>query len=268
MPENQPYHFTSPTELHLWLLPIAEVPPEYFPEYDRLLSPGERERNRRYVFEKDRIRDLLTRVFIRQLLASYLSVAPEDLQFEANAHGRPTLRWPDPSSNLDFNLSHAGEMIACALVPAGRVGIDIEPIDRKVNIQQASHFFSKIELAELALLSGERQKEHFLRLWTLKEAYIKAQGRGLSIPLDSFAFHDFGAKGMRFWARDAGENAGKNWSFFSLRPLLGYRIAGAWEHPAAKTEGVLPRLRRWLPDQQSRFENIPFDIERQADFYS
>lgn len=266
MQESRPYHFAAANELHLWLLPTADVPVEYFPGFYRLLSPAERERNQRYVFEKDRIRDLLTRVFIRKLLANYLSVAPDDLQFETNAHGRPALVWPDRASKLDFNLSHAGEMIACTLVSDGRIGIDLEPIDREVNIQQASHFFSKIELEELALLSGNQQKEHFLRLWTLKEAYIKAQGRGLSIPLDSFAFYDFGAGQMRFWAREDDEKARRHWSFFSLRPLMGYRIAGAWDHAITKKEDTLLRLRQWLPDPPSGFRNISFDIEHQIDF--
>lgn len=265
MPENQSYHFASPSELHLWLLPITEVAVESFPEYYRRLSPDERARNQRYVFEKDRIRDLLTRIFIRTLLANYLSVESASLQFEANAYGRPILVWPDNEPTLDFNLSHAGELIACAIVSNGRIGIDIEPVDREVNIQQASHFFSKIELEELYLLPPEQQKEHFLRLWTLKEAYIKAQGQGLSIPLDSFAFYSFREGRMQFWNRHANGNSIDRWSFFSMRTVLGGRLAGAWRHAVPIEEEFNIRLRKFLPTDLPTCENIPFDIDYQID---
>lgn len=262
MQESQPYHFAAPNELHLWLLLIADVPVEYLPGYYRLLSPDESERNRRYVFEKDRIRHLLSRVFVRKLLANYLSLTPDSLRFETNTYGRPTLVWPDGKPKLDFNISHAGDMIACAVVPDGRVGIDIEPIDREVNIRQASHFFSKIELEELALLSGERQKEHFLRLWTLKEAYIKARGQGLSIPLDSFAFHDFGEGSFQFWENNARKGDKKQWWFCTLHPTLDCRLAAAWQtRSAGRNDLVSIRLYQFFRFGQRDAYELPFSIE-------
>jgi len=260
MEEVQPYHFTTSSEIHLWLLPIGEVPPDYFPEFHQLLSPEEQKRNQRYVFEKDRICHLLTRVFIRKLLAAYLAVAPSELQFEENNHGRPALIWPDGKSKLNFNLSHAGKMIVCGVVQEGTIGIDVEPIDREVKIHLASSFFAKIELEELSKLPPEQQKEHFLRLWTLKEAYIKARGKGLAIALDSFAFYNFEEKGMCFWEQFSEESKG-HWSFFSLKPLLGHKIAGAWNDLLPIKERNAIRVRKFLPLGQVYVSDLAVVIE-------
>lgn len=227
----------SDGEVHLWLLPIRKAPPSLLSEGYALLSAPERARNQRYYFEKDRVRHLFTRVFIRQLLGGYLDEDPAALQFEENAYGRPTLLRSDGRPPLDFNLSHAGDLIACGVVSRGRIGIDIEPVDRDVELGLASSFFAEKEIEELFSLPVERQREHFLRLWTLKEAYIKARGEGMAIALNSFAFWGFRNGTLQFWAQERAASSEEQWTALSLRPIRKHNMAIVWQHPAP---GVLP----------------------------
>lgn len=253
--------FSGPNELHLWLLPVPEVMPAVLREGYGLLSSDERARNQRYIFEKDRIRHLLTRVFIRQLLGAYLGEDPADLQFASNHYGRPTLVRPDGAGAFDFNLSHAGDLIACGVVPRGRIGIDIEPVERDVKISLASTFFAKKEIEELFSLPEDQRQKHFLRLWTLKEAYIKARGMGMAMALDSFAFYDFGESGFQFWDGNLATDRSGPWTFFSLQPILGCKVAGAWETgPAAKADLTI-RARTFLPYSPEQTGELTVKVE-------
>ncbi len=163
--------------------------------YLPLLSPEEHERMARLVFERDRHRFLLTRALVRTMLSRYAKVAPADWQFIANVHGRPEiLDRPAGVPDLRFSISHTDGLIACAVTIGREVGVDVEHVGRRLTQDIAARFFAPAEVAHLQSLPDEEQERVFFDYWTLKEAYIKARGFGLALPLGDFAFH-FSADG-------------------------------------------------------------------------
>lgn len=159
-------------------------------QYLRLLSLDEHERMARLVFERDRHRFLLTRALVRTTLSRYGAVAPADWQFLANVHGRPEiLDRPAGVPDLRFNISHTDGLIACAVTIGREVGVDVEHVGRRLTRDVAARFFAPTEVAHLQSLPEDEQERVFFDYWTLKEAYIKARGFGLALPLGDFAFH-------------------------------------------------------------------------------
>lgn len=158
---------------------------------EALLSPEELARRSRFHFEADRHRDLLTRATVRLLLSRHVDFSAQDWRFEPSAHGRPELRDPPAQArSLSFNVSHTTGLIVVALARGARVGVDVENAhDRgRPVLEIAERYFSPAEFGALRTLPAMAQTQAFHRHWTLKEAYVKAIGRGLSMPLGSFHF--------------------------------------------------------------------------------
>jgi 4'-phosphopantetheinyl transferase len=129
-------------------------------------------------------------VLLRSILSLYAGLEPEAWRFDANPWGRPSIANPGAPSGLFFNLSHKPGFVAC-LVGLGRdLGVDVEDlsVNRPHLSQIAERYFSPSEAAGLRALPAEHQTQRFYELWTLKEAYIKARGMGLSLGLSRFSF--------------------------------------------------------------------------------
>lgn len=156
--------------------------------YDALLSAEERTRVQRLRQPGDRVRFVLGRALARRLLSSLADVRPEAWRFRIGSHGRPDVDMTGDLSRLRFNLSHTRGLLACAAAVDCEVGVDVERIDRRLAHDVAGRFFSPHEVADLRVLPAEEQSRAFFDYWTLKEAYIKARGLGLAIPLDQFSF--------------------------------------------------------------------------------
>jgi 4'-phosphopantetheinyl transferase len=157
--------------------------------YRALLSEDEQARMARFVFDRDRRAFLLTRALVRTMLSRYAPMAPADWQFIANVHGRPEiLDRPRGVPDLRFNISHTDGLIACAVTIGREVGVDVEHINRHLTHDVAGRFFAPDEVTDLRRLSNDAQQRVFFDYWTLKEAYIKARGFGLALPLGDFAF--------------------------------------------------------------------------------
>lgn len=151
-----------------------------------LLASDERARYLRFHFEHDRHSYLAAHALTRAVLAPLAGLPAPELQFENGAHGRPELCQPAHGPRLRFNLSHTRGLVACAVALEHAVGVDVEHVERRADIEQlAPAVFSQLERAQLAELAGDDRRTRFFRLWTLKEAYIKAVGKGLSLPLRS-----------------------------------------------------------------------------------
>ena len=158
--------------------------------YLSLLTPDEHERMARLIFDRDRQRFLLTRALVRTTLSRYAPVAPADWRFLANVHGRPEIAdRPAGVPDLRFNLSHTEGLIACAVTIGREVGVDVEHIGRRLTHDVPARFFAPSEVADLRARPENEQARVFFDYWTLKEAYIKARGFGLALPLGDFAFH-------------------------------------------------------------------------------
>lgn len=154
-----------------------------------VLSEEEAGRMARLVFERDRRRFLLTRALVRSMLSRYASVPPAGWSFIANVHGRPEiLDRPRGVPDLRFNLSHTDGLIACAVTIGREVGVDVEHIGRRLTHDVAGRFFAPREVDDLKALPADEQSRVFFDYWTLKEAYVKARGLGLALPLGDFAF--------------------------------------------------------------------------------
>jgi 4'-phosphopantetheinyl transferase len=158
-------------------------------DYRAWMSDDEHARMARLIFDRDRRRFLMTRALVRSALSRYAAVAPADWTFTANVHGRPELvDRPRGVPDLRFNLSHTEGLVACAVTIGREIGVDVEHVGRRLTHDIAGRFFAPREVRDLHALPADEQPKRFYDYWTLKEAYIKARGFGLALPLADFAF--------------------------------------------------------------------------------
>jgi 4'-phosphopantetheinyl transferase len=163
----------------------ANAPERDCADLAAILSPDERERAARYRFEADRVRSIVSRAAARRLLGRFAHVDPRAIRFVTTEHGKPLVDAPAEAAGLFFNLSHSGEFAAIAISRTAPVGIDIEHHRSFNTAELAERYFSLSEREWLARLSPAEALRGFYRLWTVKEAVLKAHGHGLSVPLDA-----------------------------------------------------------------------------------
>jgi 4'-phosphopantetheinyl transferase len=172
-------------EIHVWRTTL-DMEPSGFTKLQQILSPDERGRANRFHFEVDRRRGVIGRGYLRLLLGRILDLPANKLQFEYDEFGKPSLI-PKQRPPLQFNVSHSGGMILIAITIGREVGVDVERIRTDLDpVIIAARFFSAIEYKILTSLAGPARYEAFFACWTRKEAYLKARGVGLSLPLDQF----------------------------------------------------------------------------------
>jgi 4'-phosphopantetheinyl transferase len=177
-----------------WALTDDVSDPGIRAAYEATLTPEERARQNAYMRDENKREFLLGRRLARQSLslrARSLGVdaAPEVWRLVADDHGCLRVAAPEALARLRFNISHGTGMVVCAVAEGIDVGIDVEPLDRPVEAMEiADRFFSEREVADLTALPLQRRQARFLEYWTLKEAYIKARGLGLALPLAGFSF--------------------------------------------------------------------------------
>jgi 4'-phosphopantetheinyl transferase len=169
--------------IHIWALDTGS-PETVAGRFLPVLSADESSRADRFRFTKLRDSFVLTRGVLRYLLGRYLSALPASLRFSYGPKGKPALA---DNSRIHFNLSHSGEMAVIALTYDCAIGVDIEQLRPMTDMQEiAERFFCPEEAAEILSVPAPGREEAFFRCWTRKEAYIKAVGVGLSVPLESF----------------------------------------------------------------------------------
>ncbi len=177
----------APGAVHVWLAYADDIAPELMASYGALLTPVELEREAGFRFARDRELFRLTRAVQRVVLSAYVDIRPDAWRFRIDERGRPWIDAPVVDAPV-FNLSNTHGLVACAVSHA-EVGVDVEEVEsRPAPLEVARDYFSPRELAGLRALAPERQPRRFYDLWTLKEAYLKARGMGLGIPLDRFSF--------------------------------------------------------------------------------
>lgn len=153
-----------------------------------LLSDDERARLVRFRCERDRLLFLVAHALLRITLSRHSNVAPDVWRFCTGSHGRPEIA--HPVSRLRFSLSHTPGLAACAVILDHDIGVDVEDLSRGAAIDVAERFFSPREVRDLLETSIASRPHRFLECWTLKEAYVKARGLGLSLPLDRFSVYN------------------------------------------------------------------------------
>ena len=158
--------------------------------YDALITPDERQRVQAFRFEKHQRQCLAARALLRTVLSLHAPVAPADWRFDTGRNGKPFIASPAAHPALYFNLAHTQGLVVCAVSRThARLGVDVETFDRGASAAEiADSHFSADENALLKRVPPEHHHHAFMRLWTLKESFIKATGEGLSTPLDQFGF--------------------------------------------------------------------------------
>jgi 4'-phosphopantetheinyl transferase len=210
-------------EVHVWRATLA-WPQEAADRLKQWLSADERDRMQRFRFEKDRRRYLLGRGLLRLLLGRYLDLAPQDLRFETAAAGKPHLA--SGQAQLQFNLAHSGDYVMFAITDRCAVGIDVEEIRDDFDAGElAAHFFSSLEQRDLETLTGRSKIEAFFECWTRKEAYVKALGDGLSLPLDQFDVSLRPGEPARLIATRPDDAEARRWQLSRLDVADGYKAA-------------------------------------------
>lgn len=192
-----------------------------------ILSEEERAKCARYRREKDRTACLASRLLARRVLSGLCHEAPEELVFGQGAHGKPMLVSGDGRpSPLRFNLSHSSDLVMLAASTETGVGVDVEKIAERADIDMiARRFFSPDEALELSGLAGGLRLKRFLALWTLKEAAVKALGGGVLEGLAGIRFSFLPGGLIRFaLAGDFPEEA-ENLNFALFEPCGGYVAA-------------------------------------------
>ena len=192
------------------------------PRLRRLLGRRDWARCRRIPDPTVRYRFVASRLLMKYTAAAALRTAPELLDVSYRLGGRPYLRGFD---QLDLSLTHTGELMAVGLSKDGRIGVDVEPADRRMRFELLqTQMCTPTEAAELAPLPQDEQSEQTLRLWTLKEAYTKALGQGMRLRFTEFGF---GLRTGRLLAPDGTLASRAEWAFATHRVLGRYVLSTA-----------------------------------------
>lgn len=154
-----------------------------------LLSPDEQRRHARFRVDAPAQAFATGRALARRVLSLYAQVAPRDWRLDPDAHGRPRITGPPSNLALEFNLSHNDRLVACLVTGGTACGVDVESLTRRVDaLRIAEHSFGEEETRDLRNRDGADRRRRFFAYWTLKEAYLKARGRGIEMRMDSAVF--------------------------------------------------------------------------------
>jgi 4'-phosphopantetheinyl transferase len=240
----------TPAEIHVWLAFYDDIADERLhAAYRDLLAPAEKAQEPRFYFARDRRRYLVTRALVRTVLSRYVAIAPTEWVFVPNAYGRPDIANTQARhASLSFNISHTHSLIVLAITTRRTVGVDVENVrTRDAAIDVATHYFAPREVAALMTVPPHLQPYRFFEYWTFKEAYIKARGMGLSIPLDKFSFHYPDDRAVALTIDpDLADDPGR-WQFWQLRPssTSEYLVAICAERIGAQPTSLI--VRRAVP---------------------
>lgn len=215
--------------VHIWLAHSEELVGGAWPGLaEGLLSPAEKTRRDRYLFEKNRHEYKVTRALVRTVLSRYAPVDPKDWQFETGSHGKPFISFPKIDIPLCFNLSNTAGLVACIVALDRELGIDVEELERAARaLDVADRFFSPAEARALRALPEKDRPFRFSTYWTLKESYIKARGMGLAIPLDQFSFQLEEGRAPTIEIDPRLCDDANRWQFLCMKPTRRHRLSAA-----------------------------------------
>jgi 4'-phosphopantetheinyl transferase len=216
-----------------WWLEIDNISKSQWPRLERLLEKAEVDRAQRFHFEHDRQSYIAAHALTRALLTTWTGLSPTQWQFTIGPFGKPEVILPPGQPELRVNLSHTRGLVAVVLSDGHDIGVDVEWLERNSDIEGlAKRVFTLEERAILAATPQHQKKQVFLTFWTLKESYIKAIGKGLSHPLDSFYF-SLDPLGIHFKSPKAfiTSDDPEQWRFQHFQPTPGHLMALAIHHP-------------------------------------
>lgn len=215
--------------IHVWRANL-DLKPSRVQSLQQTLAMDEQERAERFYFQKDREHFIVARGLLRTILGHYLNMEPAQLRFCYSLHGKPALAGELGRNELRFNLSHSCGLALYAITRGRELGVDVERIRPElVDEQIAERFVSPREFAILRTLPTELQQVAFFSCWTRKEAYIKARGEGLTLPLNRFDMSLTPREPATLLSTDGSRQEASRWSLQELNVGPGYTAAVAVE---------------------------------------
>lgn len=208
-------------------VPLTDQSEDLYNRLCQVLSENERMRSRYFRFKSNRIEYTCAHSLKRFMLSTVSGLKPSEWRFQNEPNGKPIV---SNRQGLHFNLSHCKGLVACAVSADVSLGIDIEPMDRLAWADVASRYFAASERSWLSALPKKEQDRGFIALWTLKEAFVKATGKGIVQGLNSFAI-DFDPLAIRFLKPSYSETA--NWHLEQKAISDSHYMGLAWHGPEA-----------------------------------
>jgi 4'-phosphopantetheinyl transferase len=189
---------------------LAEDPSQRQRAFACLTAP-ERERFARFRHDDDRWMFALGRMLARDMVGTALGIGPSEWQWREGPHGRPEI--DRPATDVHFNLSHSAGLVACAIGRGRELGVDLEHVHRRPpDPAIVDRYLSPVEAADVRH-QGQDWIDRFLLYWTLKEAYLKARGLGISVPLSDITFRLDGIDAARIEFDGALAGTSDGWTF-------------------------------------------------------
>lgn len=213
-------------ELYVGIIDAARTTASYDACW-AILSPDEKLRAARFVFAQHRQHYVLAHGLLRYALSDAApQIAPPDWSFRTDRYGRPFVAGPANPEQLYFNLSHTDGCVACVVSGYERIGLDVERIqERALLLETAATAFSAEEMQSLRDLAGDELTERFFTYWTVREAFLKAKGRGLDFPLNAFSIHVSGDSRVELKCSASIDENPAAWRFMIDAPSLWHRLA-------------------------------------------
>lgn len=214
-----------------WLL-LHRLEPSIYPIFCDVLNDTERHRAGRFVFDQDRRAYIAAHALKRLLIGEACNVNPRQLRFTGGPFGKPELAADQNERALQFSISHCSTMVTVAVSLNTAVGIDVERCDMNWT-ELAESAFSALEIASWQGTPEPCRARGLASTWTLKEAFVKATGAGLSQPLDTLLVTARG-RSIGFAAKEACEP--RDWTFCQIIPDENHVIALAANRASVRVD--------------------------------
>jgi len=219
----------SSDEIHVWRASL-DLSASCVQNLQQTLAADELSKAEQFYLQKDREHFIVARGLLRAILSRYLDMEPGQLRFCYSDHGKPSLAPTPGQETFSFNVSHSHGLALYAMTRSREIGIDLERIRGDLDCEQiAARFFSPSENAVLRALPAKLKPQAFFNCWTRKEAYIKARGGGLSLPLDQFDVSLTPGEPSTLLNTTGDPQEATRWSLRALTPSPGYVAALAVE---------------------------------------
>lgn len=222
---------------HVWLVDQRQVTDELLKTYPKVLSEDELQRLEQISHPAVKRAQLISRAAVRYCLSCYADdIAPSQWQLARSEKGKPHLQQPAPLP-LAFNLSHSGHWLAIAVIARGEIGLDVQEYkETPAPLKLAQRYFHPKELEQLQACENEQRQELFYRIWTLKEAFLKARGTGIVTGLEKIRFHFNGEGAIEATMAAELNEKQQDWSFYHTQLEANYSLA-----LAARGQGLLSK---------------------------
>jgi 4'-phosphopantetheinyl transferase len=209
-----------------------------------LLDAEERERHARYRFERDARLFAVSHALVRTALSDFAGagIDPASWRFETNEYGKPEVVSIEGAPRMRFSLTHTHGFAACAVTSSVDIGVDAEAINRNTDVTAlAPRILSPSEQIRFQLAAPDMRRSHFLSLWTLKEAFVKACGLGLNMPVEQLSFF-MNQGAIKFGCTPAIKSEPRDWAFTLMQPTAEHCLSLAIRAGSGTTSSaVIPR---------------------------